>query len=145
MPLLAHLLVLLQFTAIGAACFPVDLAPGGSPCWLLACALGLGTGIVTLRYNRPGNFSIYPRPKPAARLVTTGPYRYIRHPMYLSLILTLLGVALYNAHWLNIAGLAVAAAAVTGKAVLEERLLLARYPDYAGYMQRTRRIIPGVF
>jgi protein-S-isoprenylcysteine O-methyltransferase Ste14 len=145
MPFIAHLLVLLQFTAIGAACFPVALAPGGSPYWLLVCALGLGGGIVTLYYNRLGNFNIYPQPKQDARLITTGPYRYIRHPMYLSLLVMMLGVALYNFHWLNFAGLSLLGVAVAGKALLEERLLQAQFPAYAEYLQRTRRIIPGLF
>ncbi|MGB5539884.1 MAG: isoprenylcysteine carboxylmethyltransferase family protein [Gammaproteobacteria bacterium] len=145
MPLIAHLLVLLQFTGIGAACFPMDYTSHGSPYWLLICAFGLVIGMATFRHNRLGNFRIYPQPKQGARLITTGPYRYIRHPMYLSLVLMMLGVALYNFHWLNLAGLALVIAAVSGKAVLEERLLLTQFPAYAGYMQRTRRIIPGVF
>jgi protein-S-isoprenylcysteine O-methyltransferase Ste14 len=145
MPFIAHLLVLLQLTGIGAACFPVEFANHGSPYALLICALGLGGGIATLFYNRVGNFSIYPQPKQGARLITTGPYRYIRHPMYLSLIVMMLGVALYNFHWLNFAGLVLVIAAVSGKALLEERLLLAHFPAYADYMRRTRRIIPGVF
>lgn len=145
MPVLANLLVLLQFTGIGVTCYPVALAPHGSPFWLLVCLAGLAGGVATLAHNRPGNFNIHPRPKTAGRLVTTGPYRYIRHPMYLSLILMMLGVALFNFHWLNFAGLALVTAAVAGKALLEERLLLAKFPDYAAYMQRTRRIIPGVF
>ena len=144
MPIIAHLLVLLQFTGIGAACFPA-LDHHGSPYWLLVCLLGLGGGIVTLYYNRLGNFNVYPHPKQDARLITTGPYRYIRHPMYLSLIVMMLGVTLYNFHWLNFAGLALVTAAVTGKALLEERLLQAQFPAYAEYMQRTRRIIPGLF
>jgi protein-S-isoprenylcysteine O-methyltransferase Ste14 len=145
MPFIANLLVLLQFTGIGATCFPLTRPPAGSPYWLVVCAAGLVVGIVTLGHNRPGNFNIHPRPKPDARLVTTGPYRYIRHPMYLSLVLMMLGVALYSAHGLSYAGLALVMAAVAGKALLEERLLLAKYPEYAAYMQRTRRIIPGVF
>jgi len=145
MPFIAHLLVVLQFTGIGATCIPVAYARHGSPGWLLICALGVAGGIATLCYNRIGNFNINPLPKQGGRLITTGPYRYIRHPMYLSLVVVMLGMALYNAHWLNFAGLALVTAAVSGKAVLEERLLLARFPDYADYRRRTRRIIPGVF
>ncbi len=145
MPFIAHLLVLLQFTGIGAACFPVGLAAQGSPYWLLICVFGLTIGILTLAHNRLGNFRVYPQPLQGARLITTGPYRYIRHPMYLSLILMMLGVTLYNDHALNFAGLALVAAAVSGKALLEERLLLMHFPAYAEYMQRTRRIIPGLF
>jgi protein-S-isoprenylcysteine O-methyltransferase Ste14 len=35
--------------------------------------------------------------------------------------------------------------AVAGRALLEERLRLVKFPEYTGYMQRTRRLIPGLF
>ena len=145
MPRIAHLLVLLQFTGIGAACFPAATGHHGSPYWLLVSVPGLAGGIATLFYNRIGNFNVHPRPKRDGRLITNGPYRYIRHPMYLSLVVMMLGVALYNFQWLNLAGLMLVVAAVAGKALLEERLLLAQFPAYAEYMRHTRRIIPGVF
>jgi len=145
MPFIAHLLVLLQLAGIGAACFPVDLVNRGSVWYLVICAIGLGSGLVTLFYNRIGNFSIYPRPRPGAQLITTGPYRYIRHPMYLSLVIMMLGVALFNFHWINFIGLVLVTTAVSGKALLEERLLQVHFPAYAAYMQRTSRVIPRLF
>jgi protein-S-isoprenylcysteine O-methyltransferase Ste14 len=78
-------------------------------------------------------------------LVTGGPYRYIRHPIYAAFCLfTSAGVA---AHWSWSAGLC--GALVLGSAVLrifcEESLVAARYPEYAQYSVTTWRMIPYVY
>jgi protein-S-isoprenylcysteine O-methyltransferase Ste14 len=81
----------------------------------------------------------------AGGLVTGGPYRYIRHPIYAAFCLfTSAGVA---AHWSWSAGLF--GGLVLGSAVLrifcEESLVEARYPEYAQYSVRTWRMIPYVY
>ena len=78
-------------------------------------------------------------------LVTGGPYRYIRHPIYAAFCLfTSAGAA---AHWSWIAGLC--GGLVLGSAVIrifcEESLVAARYPEYAQYAARTWRMIPYVY
>ena len=40
-----------------------------------------------LAANRPGNFNIRPTPRPGGALVTSGPYRWVRHPMYTSVLM----------------------------------------------------------
>ena len=78
-------------------------------------------------------------------LVTWGPYRLIRHPIYCAVcVFTLAGVA---AHWSLVAavlgGLVVAGA--LGRIRCEEYLLLARYPEYSGYAAKSWRLIPYVY
>jgi len=78
-------------------------------------------------------------------LVTGGPYRYIRHPIYAALCLfTSAGVV---AHWSWSAGLC--GGLILGSAVLrilcEESLVAARYPEYAQYSATTWRMIPYVY
>ena len=80
-------------------------------------------------------------------LVTGGPYRYIRHPIYAAFCLfTSAGVAA-NWSWSWSAGLC--GGLVLGSAVLrifcEESLVAARYPEYAQYSGTTWRMIPYIF
>ena len=81
----------------------------------------------------------------AGGLVTGGPYRYIRHPIYAAICLfTSAGAA---AHWSWYAGLC--GGLVLGSAVLrivcEESLVAARYPEYAQYAATTWRMVPYLY
>jgi protein-S-isoprenylcysteine O-methyltransferase Ste14 len=78
-------------------------------------------------------------------LVTTGPYRFIRHPIYAAILLFVwTGV---SANWsLRAAALGLLATAMTFlRMIFEERLVRERYPEYADYARRTRRVIPYIF
>ena len=80
----------------------------------------------------------------AGGLVTTGPYRFIRHPIYAAVLLIVwTGVA---ANWsLQAAALGLVATLMTVLRMLfEEALVGERYPEYAAYAERTRRVIPFV-
>ena len=80
----------------------------------------------------------------AGGLVTTGPYRLIRHPVYASLLyFAWAGVATHPSAVSLISGL-VATVAVLTRIAAEERLLIAQYPEYAAYAARTRRLVPFV-
>jgi protein-S-isoprenylcysteine O-methyltransferase Ste14 len=78
-------------------------------------------------------------------LVTSGPYRYIRHPIYAAICLfTGAGVV---AHWSWSSGLCgglILAGAVL-RIYCEEALVAARYPEYVQYKARTWRMIPYVY
>lgn len=92
------------------------------------------------------------KPQPASfeattHLVTRGAYRFIRHPMYASLLLLAWGVFFKNPA--SLAGLALAvfaSACLYLTALVEERENLRRFGGaYRAYMERTRRFIPFVF
>ena len=57
------------------------------PAALVPLALSALLGVWTLAWNRPGNFNIRPEPKAGGQLVTGGPYRLMRHPMYTAVLL----------------------------------------------------------
>lgn len=141
---MSRVLVILQFLTIGLLLWPPRVAENAR----LAIAL-FATGAVvlawTLTANRPGNFRVRPEPKAGARLATTGPYRWVRHPMYAASLLMMAGAALWGPLawkapvWLILAGVLIA------KARREERGLLTQFPEYAAYRERRRFLIPGVW
>lgn len=141
----SHLLVGLQFTAIVIIAWPFVAQVDGRLSWLLLSVLGVIVGLYTLAHNRLGNFGIYPEPIPDACLVTTGPYRWIRHPMYTSLLLFMLGIALYRHAWPNYIGWVLLVLAIFGKMQREERHLHAKFADYSDYVQRTHRLLPRIY
>lgn len=80
-----------------------------------------------------------------AELVTDGPYRWVRHPLYTSGFLSLPGCALVTANLLVLGSGAVALALVVYRTRREERELIALFGDrYVEYRRRTGRILPRV-
>src|SRR5438045_3101724 len=92
------------------------------------------------------NWSITLEVREKHQLVTHGVYRWIRHPMYLALLVYSLGQALVLPNWL--AGSSHGVAMVLLFALRlgpEERLMLEVFgKDYKAYMAATKRVIPGV-
>jgi protein-S-isoprenylcysteine O-methyltransferase Ste14 len=82
------------------------------------------------------SLSPFPRPPRHAELVQRGPYRFLRHPIYVGGVLLFAGLSLaFSAY--GLAFTTVLAAFWLAKAKLEERLLAERFPEYAEYRRRT--------
>ncbi|MEO5697091.1 MAG: isoprenylcysteine carboxylmethyltransferase family protein, partial [Burkholderiaceae bacterium] len=144
LPSLGSVLVALQFALIvvlGGLAAPALLggsAPGVA--WVLLTA-GIVLATWTLSVNRPGNFNIRPTPRTGGRLAQDGPYRWIRHPMYTTVIVC--GAACASAGgsvWGWLATLALIGV-LLAKASLEERLMMQAHPAYAAYRARTRGFV----
>ena len=98
--------------------------------------VSVGLAAWTLWHNQPGNFNIRPTPMVWGVLVTTGPYRWIRHPMYSSVLLGAAALALLSnplAGWASWTALALV---LLLKLRLEETWLQQRHPAYAAWVTR---------
>lgn len=79
----------------------------------------------------------------ARRLVTGGPYRLVRHPLYVAEQIAVLGIVLLHLSPLALAILAVQLAAQFRRMRAEEAVLAAAFPEYAAYAARTPRLVPA--
>lgn len=97
----------------------------------------------TFSHNHIGNFNIVPDIKEECCLITSGPYKYIRHPMYFEVLMTGLGsFAWFAAYKIVIFILLVVV--LYAKATIEERLWCERDVAYQQYKKQTKMFIPFV-
>lgn len=141
----AQVIVYIQFFLIvvvlaGCGSLPQFNGHGG-----LILALGLILGAWTLAINRPENFNITHKSKAGASLCFSGPYKYLKHPMYVSVLLALAGIFLMNLCWLSLLAWVALAFLLDRKARLEERSLIKRSGDYERYGMKTKRFIPYLY
>ncbi len=108
---------------------------------IIGVAIGLW-GILTMRI---GNFNIQPEVK-SVTLITSGPYRWIRNPMYAAVILFYFPIVIQNLNWVNSLVLIVLLITLILKIHSEEQLLKERFDEeYLHYKRKTNRIIPFRF
>ncbi len=79
-------------------------------------------------------------------VVTTGPYHYVRHPMYAGILGFVIGTALLLGSWYGVLFGLLLVAILARRAVLEERTLREALPGYPAYMDRVKhRLIPHIW
>jgi protein-S-isoprenylcysteine O-methyltransferase Ste14 len=87
----------------------------------------------------------FPRPLDSGQLVTSGAYRYVRHPIYFGVLMVALGISLITTSPLRLAMTVVLFFFFDHKSRREERWLEEKYPAYAEYRARVRRLIPWLY
>lgn len=139
-----RLLVTAQFSLLAIIGWRAWVSPSSSDIPVVSLLSGSALlALWALATNRPGNFNIRPTPRHGGTLVTSGPYRWVRHPMYTSVLMAAAAAAL-KSHQSADAGLWLALLAVLWvKSGIEERALIIRFPDYQAYKVRTRKFLPG--
>ncbi len=139
----------LQMVLFAVILLAPRVLPVSLPTWVRGLGLvflGVGGLLGTWGMVALGrNLTPFPKPIEGGSLVTVGPYRFVRHPIYAGLIFGTLGWALFRSNLLGIV-LAVALFAFFDlKSRREERWLAESYADYAEYRRQVRKLIPFLY
>ena len=115
--------------------------------WLGSALVVLGLlGAVWSRKILAGNWSANVQFKEGHKLVERGPYLFVRHPIYTSILLMVLGTACSANRLIALAGLPFFFMGFFIKLKQEERLPLRHFPEeYAAYKSRTKMLLPLIF
>lgn len=108
-------------------------------------ALAIGLGLYSLYNMGLDTFSPYPEPKKGSKHIQAGAYKFIRHPMYTSIILLGLMLVLSDPQFLNTIIYIILLYVLDTKATYEESLLLKLYPTYKDYIQKTSKFLPFIY
>lgn len=142
----ARLLVAGQFALIGI----LVVLPGRHD-WPVPAALTVacrvatvvGLAVMVIGATRLGRgLTATPLPNVHAQLRTGGLYRFVRHPIYSGLLLTMASIAVISGSWFQLFTLGALVLLLTVKARWEEGHLARRFEGYAGYASRTPRFVP---
>jgi protein-S-isoprenylcysteine O-methyltransferase Ste14 len=108
---------------------------------VLFIAPGLVILVVSFK-NLGRSLTANPVPLENAKLIETGIYKYVRHPIYTGLLLAMLGSVVQSMAIVKFFVWLALLALLTYKAKFEETLLAKKYPGYTQYMKRTGRFLP---
>ncbi len=117
---------------------------------LFYAGLGLMAGGIALRWYAihvlGRYFTTLVAVQPGQKVVSNGPYHFVRHPSYSGALLTILGLALALTNWLSLAVMmGLAFIGYSYRIAVEERTLVKSLGEpYRQYMNKTKRIIPFV-
>ncbi len=116
----------------------VDVGPA---LHLVAAILLLGGNVISIALicNLGRSFSIMPE---ARQLVTSGAYRFVRHPLYLAEQVAIAGLLIEFASWPAVLLVAAQLVFQIRRMHNEEAVLRAAFPAYASYARRTARLLP---
>ena len=137
----SYVLVGIQFLCVGFILITGPILASG---WMTLGSelLGLGLGLWALLTMTGRNLSILPDVRGGSTLVTHGPYRFIRHPMYTSLLLVTMALILDMFSFERFMVWVLLLGNLWIKLRYEEQLLARYFEEYQEYQRRTKRLVP---
>lgn len=112
--------------------------------FLILVFFGLLLGFWAFWLFRNSKFRITPDVAEGAKLITQGPFKYIRHPMYSAVLLICLGLMLSNINVLSLVLYILLLIDLVIKINYEEKSLASNFSEYKDYLKKTKRIIPFI-
>jgi protein-S-isoprenylcysteine O-methyltransferase Ste14 len=114
---------------------------------LIATLLVLGVFLTAWAFYalRTTKFSLLPEIPENAALVTAGPYRIIRHPIYTGIIVIALSLVINQPSPTRLVAFVVLAGVLLYKTELEEKYLDKHFKEYGNYKMQTQKLIPFLY
>ena len=141
----SRILVGIQFFLIFMMLLPLDSQTQHPYIGMVILVVGIAIGLLAIQTHESGNFNIRPDIKENCELVTHGIYAYVRHPMYLSVLISMLGIAIIYFTYYEFALYILLLLTMLMKLFYEESLWKCHNPAYLEYMKKTKRLIPFIF
>ncbi len=136
--------VIAQFFFLGmlawvAPLWPLKIVP------LVLLSLGIFTGLWAI-ISMGWPFNVRPQIHPSReKLATHGLYRYVRHPMYLSVLTVGAGLLLQRVNLWSLIAFAGLVVALLLKLHFEEKHLQQKFPQYEEYIKKSKKLIPFIY
>ena len=145
--LIASILLSIPPSPRGGFLFSRFLPPGIDAYWPGVILIVAGLGFTVWARQRLGrNWSGTVQVKQDHQLISDGPYRFVRHPIYTGILVAFLGTAAIIGHWGAILAVLIAFGSFWRKLTLEERFMRETFGSaYEEYRGRTAALIPHLF
>ncbi|NOY51484.1 MAG: isoprenylcysteine carboxylmethyltransferase family protein [Chlorobi bacterium] len=108
-------------------------------------AAGIFLGLLSIYVMKPGNFNIRPLIKSGGILITSGPYRLIRHPMYTAQVVAIIPLVAESFSYWRLGVLIILVVDLLIKIEFEEKLLLQHFSQYENYKASSKKLIPFIY
>jgi protein-S-isoprenylcysteine O-methyltransferase Ste14 len=139
-----HIYVFFQFLCIALLAFFGDVIVFDLGLILQAAAIAFG--IWAVRSVGQNNWSVYPIPNEESSISAKGAYKYVRHPMYTSIIFFFLPMQFRVYDWFSWIVYSVLVITLVLKIRFEEKQILTKHPEYAEFKKVTKqRLVPFIW
>lgn len=149
LPLKDYILVGIQGLLFLAFIFDVSLTAHQLPLYtttigLIVSVIGIAIFILSI-LQLSTSLSPFPTPKADGKLIQTGLYKYIRHPIYTGILVCCIGYTVYSSSLYRLIIVALLFLLFSIKVRYEEEKLTLKFPRYKNYMKTSGRFFPRLF
>jgi protein-S-isoprenylcysteine O-methyltransferase Ste14 len=136
--------VLVQFGCIISLSLTTPFMPANTLLFILAI-FSVVIGVWSVWVMQSSKLNVFPDLRPGSLLITSGPYRMIRHPMYLAVLLFCIALSADRFTLFRLVMFLILLIDLISKMRYEEKLLSEQLPDFAEYCKKTWRLLPFVY
>jgi protein-S-isoprenylcysteine O-methyltransferase Ste14 len=142
--LISRILVIIQFSCLAALFFTGPLVTS-EPIFIFIEILSILILIWSVSIMSLSKLNVFPDVRKGAIFISRGPYKFIRHPMYLAVILFCLSIVLEFFNPFRLFIFIILTGTLLYKIEFEEKLLIENFDKYSEYRKKTKKLIPFIY